>query len=112
MIVDDNKQMRKFLRSYFASSENKIFECSNGKEAFENYGMLIPDYVLMDLKMPVMDGVEATHQIVQSFPDAKIVMVTEYDDTHLRDEAEKAGAKGYILKEDLSNLKAFFSITE
>jgi len=112
MIVDDNKQMREFLKSYFASSENKIFECSNGKEAFENYSLFVPDYVLMDLKMPVMDGVEATHQIVKSFPNAKIVMVTEYDDIHLRDEAKKAGAKGYILKDNLSNLKTFFSIAK
>lgn len=108
MIVDDNKQMREFLKSYFASSENKIFECSNGKEALENYGSFVPDYVLMDLKMPVMDGVEATHRIVQLFPNAKIIMVTEYDDKHLRDEAKKAGAKGYILKDNLSNLRTFF----
>lgn len=107
MIVDDNKQMRNFLKSYFAAPGMEIAECENGLEAYENYRSLLPDYVFMDIKMPVMDGIEATKKIILSFPKAKIIIVTEYDDECLRDEADKAGACGYLLKDDLSRLKKF-----
>lgn len=105
MIVDDNILMRKFLTSYFADAGIKIIECQNGFEAYETYNLVNPDYVFMDIKMPVLDGIEATRKIVSAFPSAKIIMVTEYDDKHLREEAEKAGARDYVLKDNLSLLK-------
>ncbi len=109
MIVDDNKHMRKFLRSYFAGSETEIVECQNGLEAYETYNSVKPDYVFMDIKMPVLDGIEATRKIISAFPSAKIIMVTEYDDKHLREEAEKAGVKDYVLKDNLSLLKPYLN---
>ncbi len=104
MIVDDNRQMREFLKSFFSSAENNIIECVNGLEAGETYGLYNPDYVLMDIRMPVMDGIEATKRIINSFPKAKIIIVTEFDDEHLRGEADKAGAQKYLLKDNLSEL--------
>jgi len=109
MIVDDNRQMRKFIRTYFIGLDAEIVEFANGLDAVEGYKNYSPDYVLMDIKMPVMDGCEATRKILESFPDANIVMVTEYDDKHMREEAKKAGAKGYISKDNLSQLLTFFS---
>ena len=109
MIVDDNEQMRKFLKSYFNNSKADIIECSNGKEAVKKYNSNLPDWVLMDIRMPVMDGIEATRKIVDSFPDARIIIVTEHDDKSLREEAVKAGALKYILKDNLSILQTYFT---
>lgn len=107
MIVDDNRQMRNFLKSYFSVSEIEIIECENGLEALETFSAVNPEYVFMDIKMPVMDGIEATKRIIHSFPKTKIIIVTEYDDEHLRCEAIKAGASGYLLKDNLSGLYKF-----
>ena len=109
MIVDDNRQMREFLKGYFKDSEADIVECSNGKEAVDSYNSVLPDCVLMDVKMPVMDGIEAARKIIKKFPAAKIIMVTEYDDRNLREAADKAGARKYILKDDLSMLRAYLT---
>ncbi len=109
MIVDDNNQMRKFLKGFFAGVEAEIIECQNGLEAYETYNSANPDYVFMDIKMPVLDGIGATRKIVSAFPLAKIIMVTEYDDIHLREEAQKAGAQDYVLKDNLSLLKLYLN---
>jgi two-component system, chemotaxis family, chemotaxis protein CheY len=109
MIVDDNKQMRKFLKSYFASSETEIIECQNGLEAYEIYFSVNPDYVFMDIKMPVLDGIEATRKIISAFPSAKIIIVTEFDDNHIREEAKKAGVQDYVLKDNLSLLRPYLN---
>jgi CheY-like chemotaxis protein len=108
MIVDDNQQMRRFIRHYFWGMDISIVELSNGFEAVEKFGDLLPDLVLMDIKMPVMDGLEATRRIIELYPSAKIIIVTEYDDIHLREEAEKAGAHGYVLKDNLSLLRIYY----
>jgi len=109
MIVDDNKQMRKFLKSYFTNSETEIVECQNGLEACEIYFSVNPDYVFMDIKMPILDGIEATRKIISAFPSAKIIIVTEYDDKHLREEAKKAGVHDYVLKDNLSLLRPYLN---
>ena len=61
----------------------------------------------MDWEMKVIDGLAATCQIVSSFPDAQILMVTQYDDVELRRAAAKAGASGFISKDDLQALRQF-----
>ena len=63
----------------------------------------------MDLMMPGVDGLTATSQIVSSFPVAKIIIVTSHDSDALREKASNAGAIGYVLKENLSDLKALIA---
>jgi YesN/AraC family two-component response regulator len=63
--------------------------------------MCKPDWVLMDVKMPKLDGIAATRQIMEAFPRAQIVIVSQYDDFEMREGARGAGAVDYVLKDDL-----------
>lgn len=76
-------------------------EAENGEAALEFYRAHRPDVVLMDLRMPVMDGVTATKAIVAEFPDARIVALTTYDGDEDIYRALSAGAKGYVVKDML-----------
>jgi CheY-like chemotaxis protein len=104
LIVEDNSGLRSLLRRALLGTASRVWECSDGADALQSYTDYRPDVVLMDIRMPRMDGLLATKQIRQSHPLAKIVMVTDYDDEDLRRAATAAGACGYTLKQDLSEL--------
>jgi DNA-binding NarL/FixJ family response regulator len=75
-----------------------VGEAADGIEAVEMFGKLNPDLVLMDLRMPIKDGIEATAEIRRKYPNARILMLTTYDgDTDIH-RAIQAGAQGYVLK--------------
>ena len=88
-----------------ADITSEIYECSGGAEAMAKYAVLRPDWVLMDIVMEQMDGLEATRLLISDFPEAKIVIVTSYDDEYLRDAAHAAGADGYVMKDNLLELR-------
>ena len=91
MIVDDNRQMRRMIVSLIDDLVEEIIECGDGSEAVPAYDEHRPDWVLMDIEMGRVDGIEATRQIRDAFPDARIVMVTHYDESELRTAASAAG---------------------
>jgi len=97
--------MRRLLRSIVADLGDVVGECEDGLEAVTSYERLRPDVVLMDIKMTNVDGLEATRRIKATHPDARVIIVTEYDDTKLRAEARAAGAIAYVIKEDLFALR-------
>jgi CheY-like chemotaxis protein len=105
MIVEDNDRMRQLIRDFVAKFANQIVECSDGPEAVAIYEARRPDWVLMDVEMKGMDGITATRQIRQRFPDARIIMVTQYDDATTYAAARQSGAYGYVLKENLFELR-------
>ncbi len=107
LIVDDSSQMRGMMRQFLPSDAGEICECEDGIDALEYYEKFLPDWVLMDWEMKQMNGFEATKQIVGKFPEAKIVLVTQYNDIELREAASEAGAFGFVLKEDLAELRRF-----
>lgn len=72
---------------------------NNGKDALAQVESLQPDVVLMDVKMPVMDGREATRLICQSFPETNVLVLTTFDDDQYISDSIRAGAKGYLLKD-------------
>lgn len=76
-----------------------VAEAANGEEAIEAYVRLRPDIVLMDLKMPVMDGLAATRAILAEDPEARIIVLTTYDGDEDVHRALSAGARGYLLKD-------------
>ncbi len=104
LIVEDNERMRNMLRSIVAELASETHECSDGSEALAAYAEHLPDWVLMDVKMKEMDGIAATRQIKNSFPGARIIIVSDYDDHELRLAARAAGASDYVVKESLLEL--------
>jgi DNA-binding NarL/FixJ family response regulator len=104
LIVDDNASIRRMLRRAVASLTTDVFECADGFDAVAYYKDHRPDVVLMDVRMPGLDGILATRQIRDFHPDARVVMVTDYDDAEILSAAFDAGASGYALKQDLTDL--------
>ncbi|MGH9844239.1 MAG: response regulator transcription factor [Blastocatellia bacterium] len=105
LIVEDNPQMRQMIRSLVAQFASEVYECGTGAEALAVYTTHQPDCVLMDIDLPQLNGLEATRQITSAFPDAHILIVTNYDDARLRAAARAAGARGYVLKDNLLDLR-------
>ena len=101
ILVDDHHVIRKglalLLNSY--TEMNVVGEGTNGKEAIELSQKYSPDIIIMDLLMPVMDGIEATKQIREKMPDVKILILTSMLDQDHAIPALEAGASGYLLKE-------------
>ncbi len=82
LIVDDQRLMRHGLRTLLELEDGLevVGEAENGQEGLERYAELEPDVVLMDVRMPGMDGVEATRRIRQQWPDARIIIRTTFDE--------------------------------
>jgi two-component system NarL family response regulator len=101
MIVDDHPSMRVGLIALIQGQNDMdvVAEASNGEEAIVVYEDVLPDVVLMDLRMPEMNGIEALMVILKKFPEAKIIILSTFDwdeDIHL---AIQSGAKSYLLKD-------------
>ncbi len=101
LLVDDQKLMREGLRILLELEPDLkvVGESENGEVALEAYAELQPDVVLMDVRMPGMDGVEATWQMRKRWPDARIMILTTFDDDEYVFEGLRAGALGYMLKD-------------
>jgi DNA-binding NarL/FixJ family response regulator len=109
MIVDDSERMRQMIRTFIADISSDIVECEDGSEALEAYRKHRPDFVLMDLKMARMDGLAATSQILESFPQTRIVIVSQWDDAPFREAARLAGAETIVSKSDLLPLRSILA---
>ncbi len=101
IIVDDQRLMREGLKTILELEEdfNVLGIAANGKEALELCRADPPDIVLMDIRMPEMDGVEATGLITAGMPQVKVIILTTFDDDELIIQGLKAGAKTYLLKD-------------
>jgi DNA-binding NarL/FixJ family response regulator len=101
MCVDDHPVVRKGIASLLANEPDTLLvgEASNGKEAIELFRALRPDVMLIDLRMPQLDGISATRQIRKEFPDVRIIALTSYDGDQDIYQALEAGVRGYLLKE-------------
>lgn len=101
LIAEDYALVREGLRAMLSGEPDLevVGEAKNGREAVERCRALDPDLVLMDVRMPEMDGLQATRAIKESQPAVSVLMVTTHQDPDYLLEAVKAGAAGYILKE-------------
>ncbi len=105
LIVDDSPQFRELIRTVLAGLVDAVSECADGDEAVAAYGAQRPDWVLMDLQMARMGGLEATRRLLAADRTARVLIVTDYDDVHWRAAAIEAGACGYVLKENLLEVR-------
>ena len=101
LVADDQRLMRDGIASLLGIQEGieVVGTASNGQEALEQALALQPDVVLMDIRMPVMDGVEATKLVRQQLPTSQVLMLTTFNDEEYIVEALRAGACGYLLKD-------------
>ena len=106
LIVEDNPEMRRVMKRMLTDLAEEIAECNDGSEALEVYTGSRPDWVLMDIEMRVMDGITATKQIMAVFPEARVIIVTNYDNQSLRQAAGEAGARAYVLKDNLFEMRS------
>lgn len=107
MIVDDNSAMRQMIRNMVANPDDAVCECVDGADAVRAFPGMLPDVVLMDLQMPAMNGIQATMRIKQEFPEANIIIVSNFNDQEFREEAKEAGANSYFTKDDLIHLQQY-----
>jgi len=102
LIADDHQIVRQGLKRLLSAEEDftVVGECADGRSAAKGAGDLNADIVVMDVTMPDLNGIEATRQIVRDHPNAKVVGLSMHADARFATEMLRAGAKGYLLKDD------------
>jgi DNA-binding NarL/FixJ family response regulator len=108
LIVENSLRIQRTIRSLLNGFVSEFFDCTNGYLALSAYQAYRPDWVLMDVELEYVDGIVATRRIIDAFPNARIVIVTDYEDPAMRRAAQQAGACAYVLKENLFELRALF----
>lgn len=115
-IADDYKIFRDGLKVGFSADENLevIMEADNGEELMKALESEQPDVIIMDLKMPIMDGMEATKAVRAKYPNIKVLVVTMYDDDKFIIHLMENGANGYLLKntEPDEIIKSIYAVHE
>lgn len=109
LIVDDNENMRRLIKTLVGDLVEQVYECSDGFDALSSFTEHHPDFVLMDIEMEKVDGLTALAQIKSADPTAKVVVVSNYDNAPLREAAKNAGACQYVPKDKLLLLRAILS---
>ncbi|MBI1763871.1 MAG: response regulator [Acidobacteria bacterium] len=104
LIVEDNPAIRALLRRIAGPLAEAVYECADGAAAlaaYQQYQLSAADWVLMDIQMPNVNGIEATRQLKAAQPEAHVCIVTQYDTAEWREAARAAGAAGFVEKENL-----------
>jgi DNA-binding NarL/FixJ family response regulator len=101
LLIDDQRLMREGLRTLLELENDFeiVGEAGDGQAGLEAFEQLRPDVVLMDIRMPVLNGVEATRRLLAKHPDARVIILTTFDDDANVFEGLRAGALGYLLKD-------------
>jgi DNA-binding NarL/FixJ family response regulator len=105
LLVDDHTVVRQGLRALLKSEEDieVIGEAENGRQAVMVARKTPPDVVVMDVAMPLLNGLEATRQILKLVPTAKVLVLTSYGDDECVEQLMQAGAAGYLIKQTAAN---------
>ena len=101
LLVDDQALFREGLETLLSVHKDiqVVGQASNGQEALEAAAKVHPDVVLMDVRMPILDGVQATRRLKRALPECRVIVLTTFDDDEYVFDALRAGAVGYLLKD-------------
>ncbi|MEN6401566.1 MAG: response regulator transcription factor [Armatimonadia bacterium] len=101
LVVDDHQMVREGLRLLLADEPDLqlVAEATDGQQAVAMVDELLPEVVIMDIGLPVMDGIEATHRIKEAHPEIAVIALSAHSDACFVDEMKKLGACGYVLKD-------------
>src|SRR6266704_787754 len=105
LLVDDHTVVRQGLRALLKSEQDieVVGEAENGRQAVTLARKTSPDVVVMDVAMPLLNGLEATRQILKLFPSTKVLVLTSYGDDECVEQLMQAGASGYLIKQTAAN---------
>ena len=101
LLVDDYPAVRRFLRDLLDGKKHEFVEAANGLEALETFARCRPDWTIMDIEMPEMDGLKATRLIVELDPQAKVIVISQHNGRAFERAAQEAGALTFIHKDNL-----------
>ena len=104
LVVDDHEVVRRGVRSLILSQDGYEVcgEAVDGQDAVEKAQELRPDVIVMDVSMPRLNGLEATHLICATVPDSRILILSQHDSPEMVRQAFKAGASGYVVKSSIA----------
>jgi DNA-binding NarL/FixJ family response regulator len=105
LLADDHIVVRQGLRALLVAEEDIeiVGEADNGREAVQLVKKFLPDVVVMDIAMPVLNGLEATRQITRAVPSTKVLVLSSYSDDEYVQQLTEAGAAGYLVKQTAAN---------
>jgi two-component system response regulator DegU len=109
LIVDADERIRAAITELIDKPHWEFLEANDGAEGILQYRTHRPDWVIMDVEMPNMDGLSATLAIQKEFPEAQVIILTLHNSPRLRRAAFAAGAREFVDKEDLTKLSAFLT---
>jgi len=107
LLVDDNIKFRSYVKKLLyrkVDNLESVIECGDGGTAVDLYPSVKPDWVVMDIMLPILDGLKATRMILEKDPAAKVIILTQYNDSVYREEAHEIGARDFLLKENLNDI--------
>ena len=107
--MDDHAAFRRTVKDFLPGDQVEVIECDDGVEAVAIYPDLQPDWALMDIQMPGMDGLKATRLICSENPKARVIILSQHDSPDLREAAQAAGAIAYVQKDRLMELPDLIS---
>jgi DNA-binding NarL/FixJ family response regulator len=107
MIVDDHEETRVLIRELVGLFSDDIVECESGEEASARCAEFQPDLVTMDLNMPLTGGLETTRRVLAKSPDARVIVISEFDSVEFRRAASRAGACHFFSKNNLLGLLSY-----
>ncbi|HAV64795.1 MAG TPA: hypothetical protein DCY13_20810 [Verrucomicrobiales bacterium] len=111
LVVDDHAPFRATVGTLLRDAGVEVIEAGTAIEALERCPELPPDWVLMDVEMPDLDGFAATRRLVSRFPQVRVLILTQHDGDEWRQAARQAGARGLLTKNDLSTLLHHLQLT-